>query len=318
MLSLSFRGKIAQRQYALLSYAIFLSQHLLMLAAFKLLGQPLPLDWEFALVPLRSVLALTPTSSFVLIVALAYLLAVTWALAVLAFRRAADANFPEWIAVFVIAPVVQIPAMIVLDALPSRAVSEPAPVVEPAAPNSVWLAAVQGMLAGMALTLASAVVGAVFFGAYGYGVFIASPFVVGATAGYLANRNGDIGILHTEQVAAAATALSGAALVVAALEGIVCIVMASPLVVAVALMGGMFGRDVAVSSRRSARQTLLSIALLPLVFAVGIATSATTFDTTETNLDSRFGASNRHVAPFMTVQLIASPGRTLARGQCWL
>jgi hypothetical protein len=138
------------------------------------------------------------------------------------------------------------------------------------------------MLAGMALTLASVAVGALFFGAYGYGMFIASPFVVGATAGYLVNRNGDVGLLRTEQVAAAATALGGAALVVAALEGIVCIVMASPLVLAVALMGGMFGRDIAVSSRRSARQTLLSVTLLPLVFAVDTVTSATTFDTTET------------------------------------
>ncbi|MBO0758152.1 MAG: hypothetical protein J2P54_20075 [Bradyrhizobiaceae bacterium] len=284
MLSLSFQGKIAQRQYALWSCAIFLSQHLLILIAFKLLGQPLRFDLEFALVPLRSVLALTQMSSFILIVALAYLLAVTWALAVLAFRRAADANIPEWIAVFVIPPVVQIPAMIALGALPSRAAAEPTPAAEVAAPDSVWLAAVQGMLAGMALTLASVAVSALFFGAYGYGMFIASPFVVGATAGYLANRNGDIGLLRTEQVATAATALGGAALVVAALEGIVCIVMASPLVVAVALMGGMFGRDVAVSSRRSAHQSLLSVTLLPLVFAVDTLTSATTFDTTETIL----------------------------------
>lgn len=282
MFSLSFRGKIAQRPYALWSCAIFLSQHLLILVAFKLLDQPLRVDWRFALVPLRAVLALTQMSSFILIVALAYLLAVAWALAVLAFRRAADANIPEWIAVFVIPPIVQVPAMIALAALPSRTASEPTPVGEAAARNIVWSAAVQGMLAGMALTLASVAVGALFFGAYGYGMFIVSPFVVGATAGYLANRNGDVGILRTEQVAAAATALGGAALVVAALEGIVCIVMASPLVLAVALMGGMFGRDIAVSSRRSARQTLLSVTLLPLVFTVDTVTSATTFDTTET------------------------------------
>jgi uncharacterized membrane protein YhaH (DUF805 family) len=282
MLSLPFRGKIAQRPYALWSCAVFLSQHLLILVAFKLLDQPLQLDWWFAIVPLRSALALTHMSSFILIVALAYLLAVAWALAVLAFRRAADADIPEWIAVFVIPPIVQIPAVIALGALPSRAASEPPLVAEAAAPHVVWSAAVQGMLAGMALTLASVAVGALFFGAYGYGMFIASPFVVGATAGYLANRDGDIGILRTEQVTAAATALGGAALVVAPMEGIVCIVMASPLVLAVALMGGMFGRDVAVSSRRSARQTLLSVTLLPLVFAVDTVTSATTFDTTET------------------------------------
>lgn len=286
MFPISFRGKITQRSYALWSCAIFGSQHLLVLVAFKMLGQPLRLDWWFALMPLRSVLALTGVSNFILIVALAYLLMVTWALAALAFRRAADADIAEWIATFVIPPIAQILAIIALCALPSRTASEPAAALtEAAVPGSVWPTAIEGMIAGMGLTLACVAIGALFFGTYGYGMFVVSPFVVGATAGYLANRNGDIGTLRTEQVAAAATALGGIALVVAALEGIVCIVMAAPLVLAFALMGGMFGRDVAVSSRRSARQTFLSVALLPLVFAVENLTSETaSFDTTETIL----------------------------------
>jgi uncharacterized membrane protein YhaH (DUF805 family) len=286
MLPISFRGKITQRPYALWSCAIIGSQHLLVFLAFKVLGQPFRFDCWFALMPLRSVLALTGASNFIVIMALAYLLLVTWALAALTYRRAADADIAEWIPVFVILPIVQIPAIIALCALPSRTASEPsAAVAEPAVPVSVWPTAIEGMIAGMGLTLASVAIGVLFFGTYGYGMFVVSPFVVGATAGYLANCKGDIGTLRTEQVAAAATALGGVALVVAALEGIVCIVMAAPLVLAFALMGGMFGRDVAVSSRRSARQTLLSVALLPLVFAAESLTSkTTTFDTTETIL----------------------------------
>jgi hypothetical protein len=50
-----------------------------------------------------------------------------------------------------------------------------------------------------------------------------------------------------------------------------------------ALVGGALGRAIALHTRRTPRQTLQGLALLPLVFAVENVTAATTtFDTTET------------------------------------
>ena len=66
-----------------------------------------------------------------------------------------------------------------------------------------------------------------------------------------------------------ATALAGIALVVVALEGIVCILLASPLGLGAALIGGIFGRSIALYTKHTPRQTLGGLALLPLVFAVG-------------------------------------------------
>jgi len=137
----------------------------------------------------------------------------------------------------------------------------------------------------MGLTLASVAAGALIFGAYGFGMFVVSPFVIGAMAGYLANRRVDIGPLRTALVIVVAAGFGGIALIVAALEGIVCILLASPLGGIVALVGGMLGREVALFSRRSGRQTFSSLALLPLVFAVENVVAATTaFDTRETIL----------------------------------
>jgi hypothetical protein len=51
----------------------------------------------------------------------------------------------------------------------------------------------QGSIAGLGLTLASVAVGALIFGAYGYGMFVVSPFVVGAATAYFGNRKQDIG-----------------------------------------------------------------------------------------------------------------------------
>jgi hypothetical protein len=147
------------------------------------------------------------------------------------------------------------------------------------------VAAAQGVIVGVALTLASVALGALVFGVYGFGMFVVSPFMIGAITAYLANGRGDIGSARTMILVAVATALGGVSLVVAALEGIVCIVMAAPLGLLVALLGGMFGRELALHPRRPGHHTLSSFAVLPLVFAVEhVFPPMTAFDTRETIL----------------------------------
>jgi hypothetical protein len=114
-------------------------------------------------------------------------------------------------------------------------------------------------------------------------MFVVSPFVVGAVTGYLGNRQHDIGPTKTLILVSGATALGGLALLGVALEGIVCLVLAAPLGFGMAWIGGALGRAIAVHARRTPRQTLSGVALLPLVFAVENFMSATTgLDTTET------------------------------------
>jgi len=114
-------------------------------------------------------------------------------------------------------------------------------------------------------------------------MFMVTPFVIGAVTGYLANRKTDLGGSRTAALVASATALGGAALVVVALEGIVCIVMAAPLGFGVALAGGALGRGIALSTRRSPAQTLSGFAVLPLIFALeGVFPTATSFETHQT------------------------------------
>src|SRR5262249_48939057 len=159
--------------------------------------------------PLRSAVVVARASNLVLLLALAYWLIASWALAALAFRRTADANIAEWFATFVIAPIVQIPAILILCVLPSRARVPAAAAQTPVSATSGreftlnpsdWVAAAQAVVAGMGLTLASVAAGALIFGAYGFGMFVVSPFVIGAMAGYLANRRVDIGPLRTALV----------------------------------------------------------------------------------------------------------------------
>jgi hypothetical protein len=294
----SFQGQIGRLPYALWAIGIFFSQHLVLLVAFRAyaydLPDPvglLPASWTFYLMPPRALAVMLAmlvksgqASDLILILTLGYLVIVAWALAALSFRRAANANISEWIAAAAIAPVVQIPVILALCLEPPRAAERNAAGADGRQPLDIaWSAAAQGLVAGVGLTVAAVAVGALVFGAYGYGMFVVSPFVIGAITAWLGNRRRDIGAARTLILLACTTALGGLALVGVALEGIVCIVMAAPLGFVMECIGGVLGRAIAVYAQRTPRQTLPAVAVLPLVFAVEAAMAATTsFDTTET------------------------------------
>ena len=235
--------------------------------------------------PLRALVTLDRLPEFVLILALAGLLIAAWALAALAFRRAADAGVTEWIApaAYAIVPVIQIWVILLLCVLPSRAAPDRPPATDLfGAPEQAWAAVAQGALAGMGLTLFAVAISALLFRVYGFGLFVLAPLLIGAAAGYFANRRGDIGGSSTATVVVWATALGGIALIATALEGVICIVLAAPLALGVGLIGGLLGRAVA-SASRSPAQTVSSLALLPLVFAVeSVIGPTSSFDTVQT------------------------------------
>src|SRR5215467_12993203 len=105
----TFDGRITRLPYALASFGVFFGQHVATVLVFKLQGWPLPDDWRFLLTPLRWLAVRSGASDVALLFALVGIFVVAWLLAVLAFRRAEDADVSRWIAVFAMAPVVQIP-----------------------------------------------------------------------------------------------------------------------------------------------------------------------------------------------------------------
>lgn len=278
---LAFRGRIGRVPYGLWSAAIFFLPHAAVWGVFDLAGQPLMPDWRFWAMPFASLAQLPLVPVFALPLAFAAMLLVLWMLTALAFQRAADAGADGWIATLVAAPAVQIPAMALLLVLPPR---PPAPPRVATARDAVldWTPAVQGVLAGIGLTLFAVAAGALVFGTYGYGIFVLSPFVIGAATAFLANRRQDIGWPRTLRLFTLSLSLGAVALVVFALEGIVCIVLAAPLAWGAALLGALLGHALAQSPRRRAGSTLTSVALLPVVFLMEKALPPTmTFATDE-------------------------------------
>jgi hypothetical protein len=119
----------------------------------------------------------------------------------------------------------------------------------------------------MFLIVAAVLISAVTFGAYGWGLFVMAPFMVGVATAYLANRRNPLDLHRTNLLVSSALGLGGLALLLLALEGAVCIVLLAPLALGLALIGGVIGRGVAMD-RNSRDKPLMAIALLPLVFAL--------------------------------------------------
>jgi len=127
---------------------------------------------------------------------------------------------------------------------------------------------VLGIAVGVALALFSVAVGALVFGTYGYGVFLAAPFFIGLASGYLVNRRVDFGGWRTVRTVSGVTLLCAIGLMATALEGAVCIVMVAPLAFGLAIVGGDIGRRWARRRRARTVHAFVGFAVLPVFFAV--------------------------------------------------
>jgi len=297
-LPFTFQGKISRLPYALWSLGLFFSQDLL---AALLAGhdRTSSFDLELIVSPIRWLFTAPSVDAILLWVGLAYMVVVAWALCALAFRRASDADINQAVAFAALVPIIQLAVMLYLAVVPSREAAERPQIPEtperqigamPAATapvghaTPVWLpAALAGVIAGVGLTIVAVAVGTLIFGVYGYGVFMFTPFVIGVTAGYLANSKGNIGGSQTALSVTTAIGLGGLGLILVAIEGLICIVMAAPLALGLALIGGELGRYIAMRAKNPARQTMSCVALLPLVFtAEYVRPPSTRFDTVQT------------------------------------
>lgn len=220
-------------------------------------------DASFWLLPLRRLAELPELSPWAAAAAFLFSLAVAWAVAVLSFRRASTLGFGHVLAAFSIVPVLQVAVVAILALGPTRQAREEQ-AAPPAGANVAHI--LQGVLAGIAIIVMAVLISAVTFGAYGWGLFVGTPFLVGITTAYLANRDVALAQGETVGLVMAAAALGSLALIMFALEGFVCILLASPLGAAVAAAGGALGRAAAAIGHRRGKP-LLSIALLPALFA---------------------------------------------------
>jgi uncharacterized membrane protein YhaH (DUF805 family) len=280
----SFAGKVGRPAYALWSITILTTQYPMVWALFRSTGQDLPQNWLVLILPLQSLIWLRHPSTAALLLTMIFMVIAAWIQSALAFRRAIDANISGWIAAFVIAPTLQIPLILILCFVPPCAPEiDYSKLAQEGRVTLEHKQAIYGVLAGLAVTLFAVTLGALVFGTYGFGMFLVSPFIIGATTAYIANSKGDIGSPETAALVGSAAVVGALALVGVALEGVGCLIVAAPIGLVLALLGGALGRSMALQASRSAKSKFISIFVLPVVFASeSLLPPSADFDTVQT------------------------------------
>lgn len=199
----------------------------------------------------------------------AWTLPFLWIGVSMTWRRLEDAGFPPLLVALYFVPLTNYLLMLTLCGLPSRPrLFKERPGSLAAGTREGMRSALLGAALGTAIALAMTGASVLVFGAYGTTLFAATPFVMGAASAFVYNAAAPRPLGKTLLVATGAVVLAGAAILLFALEGVLCLAMAAPLAIVLALMGAVAGRALAL--RSVVPSPKLAALLFPLPLLAGL------------------------------------------------
>ncbi len=202
-----------------------------------------------------------------------------WAGVAMTVRRLRDAGQPVWLVVLFFIPVINVLFFLALCALPPSerpADAEGAPWPGPVAlsemiPRSPMGSAVLSIFLTSVLGLFFLALGTLVIGAYGWGLFVALPFCLGMFAVLLHSYHGPRDLWTCFNVALLPVGVLGVVLILAAMEGVICVLMAAPFALGLAALGGMLGYSIQKHHwGPQQRPAMLSVVLLLVPASFGI------------------------------------------------
>ncbi len=180
----------------------------------------------------------------ILVVALPFI----WIGVALTLRRLRAIGLPTWLVTLFFFPVINLIFFLLLAILPSRP-TEDSQFFErkekgvlnwiiPDHPlGSAWVALVFTLLFG----LIAAILSTKIFASYGWGLFVALPFCLGLVSVLLYSHRSPRSFRSCLLVAVLSIALLGVGFLGLAVEGVICLLMAAPIALVLAIMGGSVG-----------------------------------------------------------------------------
>ena len=203
-----------------------------------------------------------------------------WSALVLSIRRMIDAGRLPWNGLFVLVPFLNWPFMLVASCLGTRSQTSSSPLAEQASmalnsssefgkEHSKFAAFLNAILVAIVYAATVMAFSIYLLGDYGVVVFMGSPFVAGATSGYLLARSGhtkwSIIIGHATGLVFTLFGL----LLLFGFEGAICLVMALPIFLPMTIFGSVIGLTIAmvpeISSQKKDQGMLGALLFLPLI-----------------------------------------------------
>ena len=199
-----------------------------------------------------------------LVVQMLWTLPFLWIGVSLSMRRAIDAGLSPWWCLVFLLPFLNYGLMVILSLLHSVPEASQARSRLDISPEGRLRAALIGLATSLVAGATLVLLNIRLFHAYGASLFVLTPFVMGVLTAYLFNHEVRRSAAETLQVTMLALLLGAGGLVLFAVEGLVCVVMAFPIAATIALIGAMIGRQIALRAPRRPAHTALVLLLLPL------------------------------------------------------
>lgn len=188
-----------------------------------------------------------------------------WVGLTMSIRRARDAGLPPAFGLLFLVPFVNLLAIATLGVLQTSPDQRTAP-PPPLGPQSAPMAALVGVTAGAFTAVPVTAISTLLLGDYGATLFVGGPVLMSAIAAYLYNLRADRGAWGSVAVGLLTQGVAAGFLLLTALEGVICLIMAAPLAAVLGTVGGLIGRSLArVHARRELAAPLL---VFPALFAV--------------------------------------------------
>jgi uncharacterized membrane protein YhaH (DUF805 family) len=172
-----------------------------------------------------------------------------WVGVAMTVKRLRDAGQPLWLVILFFVPFINLLFFLLLCALPPHERSQelegapwPGPHgIDRFIPHSKIGSAALSIVVATVLGLGFVVMGTLVIGAYGWGLFVALPFCLGMFSVLLYSYHEPREWFDCMGLALVPVGLVGVTLVLIAVEGIICVLMAAPFALALAALGGALG-----------------------------------------------------------------------------
>jgi uncharacterized membrane protein YhaH (DUF805 family) len=228
-----------------------------------------------------------PRPEWQLIALVVVALPFVWIGVTMSVRRVADAGYSPFLGLLFLVPIVNYVAMIVFAALPSkpsvsrwdpspgpyRAAPPPPPPGASAdgAPDSLPRRPMEpgvrstllGMLSSVAIGLGMVGISIFSMQLYGAALFFATPFVMGVTTAFSYNFETPRSLVRSILLALLTITITGSVILLFAIEGVLCLVMAFPIAAVLATLGAVVGWAIARQSGSRPAHVGYSMLILP-------------------------------------------------------
>lgn len=267
-LCFGFNQRVDRREYALVGWSLMVVKYLVDAGLLRVFAGKLwtPKDYLLTFSSVYDRFGNAPSwlPWFLVLWTLPFI----WVGSSMSIRRAADAGFSPWFGMFFFAPFANYLLMFFLASVPTRSpeswnAEKPKPVMD-----DRFQSALLGIAAGIVISLGMVILSTKFIPTYGITLFMGAPAVMGAVSSFIFNYRHHRTIGDTLQVIVIGGVMSMGSLLLFALEGAGCIIMATPIALLISLFGGVLGRAIAVHTRPSGLPPILLILALPVAGAL--------------------------------------------------